>query len=153
MQLSEVQDCGVDTDMPQIFLFGQPAIYFRTVSISIIGSALYLSLWITNYAPTSNNTLHSSSWLVLSLLPGVLSLFIYIYVFKCAGLIKAVVEFDHECIAETIEHMEDSKNLLKFVHKECLHYLKDKNNPDIELQALFNDIDSNNSGKDFDLIS
>jgi len=81
-----------------IFPFGQPVIYFETVRMTVMVLSLYHSLWIVNFLGLSINKLHSGSWAVLSVAPGLLSFLCYTYIVKVASLLKVTVSSSIICI-------------------------------------------------------
>lgn len=137
---------GYSQEMKYLFFLKSPEIYYETVRITIMMISFYHSLWIVNYLPLAIHQLHSTSWAILSLLPGVMSFICYIYTIKCAGMMKGLVYIDVDTIEETIEAAESSRALGVIVKDRLLARVHDKDQPEDELYALFMEIDDNGSG-------
>ena len=73
--------------------------------------SFYLALWLTNFLYASLYYLHSPVWCILSLLPGLLSFAVYIYIVKSATLLRAIIFVDHDLMEET---MEQVSNIIHF---------------------------------------
>lgn len=88
-----------------MFLFDLPVLYFYLVTVMMMVISFYLAVWLTNFLYVSLYYLHSPTWCVLSLIPGLASFMVYIYVIKCAALLKAIIFVDHDIMEETMEQV------------------------------------------------
>lgn len=127
------------TEVMNVFLFARPEIYFECVQLIIIIIALYMALWLTNFIATA----HTPFWIIISLLPGVLSTINFIYIIKTAALLKAVYKVDFDAVLEVIEQTESVKALSDQLREKVIERLVEKGDPHAELQKLFHEIDIN----------
>ncbi len=77
-----------------VFWLSQPDIYFEGAQILIVFLALYMALWLTNFLITAR----SAGWILITLLPGVLSIANYIYIIRTAALLKAIYKVSVCCV-------------------------------------------------------
>ncbi len=76
-------------DIVKIFCLSSPTLYFEWVFGMIMIISFYLALWISNYGAVALSLESKGNlWVVLSGLPGLLSLLLYLYTVKCAVLLK-----------------------------------------------------------------
>jgi Ca2+-binding EF-hand superfamily protein len=137
-------------DFRSIFWLGKPAWYFNLVQTQVMFIAFYLSLWICNFLTVSyviaqgDSTKHAK-WVFLSLLPGVLSMALYMYCVRTAALLRSIVEVDTDAMLEIIEQTEGTRFLGQMMRTRMLEKLRDMGDPEQELKVLFEEIDDNNS--------
>ncbi len=81
-------DAQIEVELNSIFFLKSPELYFKTVVMFIMIISFYLALWITNFASVSERM--GSYWTTVTLLPGLFSIVIYMYVVKCAALLKVM---------------------------------------------------------------
>lgn len=133
---------GHAKELGDVFLFKNPALYFEASQTILMIIALYAALWWTNFLVSALHQLHSPGWVMYSGLPGTLSFIAYIYVARCAAFLKAIVYLDHDAAEETIEQTEGAIHLGEIVKEKLLSRLSPMGDPEKELLALFQEIDS-----------
>ncbi len=135
----------------KIFLFSKPDLYFEVIDVYIMLIAYYLACWITNYASIAKtvgdhiSASTSATYEVQTLLPGILSVLMYIYSVKCAALLLAVTQPDNNSMLEVIEQTEGTRMLGKIMRDRMLQKLKSMGDPETHMKTLFEEIDDNNS--------
>jgi hypothetical protein len=90
--------------------------------------SLYVALWITNFAFAAS----TAAWKVLTILPGIVSALVYVYIVKTAALVLATYSLDEDLVLEIIEQTEGSKQLAvairEFFYRDCLKWANHKLN-------------------------
>jgi AcrR family transcriptional regulator len=84
-------------------------------------------------------------WGLYSLLPGLASALLYFYIIKSSALLKAMVFWDTETMAQVIEDAEASMKLGQEVRERMLQKLPNIAEPLKELEILFSQISSEGS--------
>lgn len=107
--------------------------------------SFYVALWISSFLALSLQELHSPFWLVISVLPGLLSFTVFIYVVKSAALLKAVLFIDHEVMEETMEQTETSHQLGTILREKVVAQLQEMGDPETELFKLYRLMDHDGS--------
>ena len=79
----------------RMFWFQWPGLYFQTIMIQIMVISFYLALWVTNFGAASITSTHNKLWGLYSVLPGLLSAILYLYIVTCAALIKVGYYFHY----------------------------------------------------------
>lgn len=64
-----------------VFLFGNPELYFETIQILFMSTSFYISVWLTVMVSASQN----SYWKVISVLPAVVICCLFFSIVKTAG--------------------------------------------------------------------
>lgn len=131
-----------DEGISSVFLLKNPMLYFETVQALIMLISLYIALWLTNFLVAAK----SIAYIIISLLPGLLSAVVYLYVVKSAALLKAIHVIDNDAVLEVLEQTEGSQLLGETIRKKILERLKELGEPQAELYNLFNEIDSSGNG-------
>ena len=76
-------------DISSIFVCNRPIDYFRTVKLCMIVISLYLGLWVTNYCAVAYHLpVNGSMWVFISFLPALLCIILYVFIIRCAALLK-----------------------------------------------------------------
>ena len=79
----------MNEDITSIFLCQRPCDYFCIVKISMMAISLYWGLWLTNYCIIAYRLPEQAlTWFILSLAPAFINSCLYIYIIKCAALLK-----------------------------------------------------------------
>ena len=78
----------------EAFFFGSPTFYFKVVETWIMVISLYMSLWLTNFLAVAIRAEESAMWAIVSLIPGVMSTLIYMYIIEAAAMLKVGANFD-----------------------------------------------------------
>jgi hypothetical protein len=110
--------------------------------------AFYNAMWIVNFSNTAVLTHNPKFWFIMSILPGILSLILFIYVIKCSSILSAITTIDGNVLDVTIEQSEDACSLSLGLKNKIIAKLNERNdgqNPEDSLLDLFNEIDENNS--------
>lgn len=131
-----------------VFLFSSPTLYFHCIQFLIMLISMYLSLWIVNYSFTGKGAWQK----IYSLLPGLASAIVYIYIVKTSALLKAVYELDKDALLEVMEQTEGSRALGLELRRKLDERLKlsvEANSSKQTLFSLFMEIDD--TGKTHDL--
>jgi hypothetical protein len=135
----------------EIFWFGKPEIFFDVVEVFTMIISFYIALWIVNYAFAANYLHeHVTFWKVITILPGIFCLFLYIYLIKVTALLRAITHVDSDIVESTIEVAENSKTLSNQMRSKILDKLEDyvlddnSSNHD-KLEILINEIDEDES--------
>jgi len=85
---------------------------------------------------------------VYSLLPGIGSAIVYVYVVKSSALLKAIYQLDKDAMWEVMEQTEGSRQLGETLKDKLLTRLEvNLDNPKSELYSLFQDIDDQGRNK------
>lgn len=100
--------------------------------------AFYNALWLTNYSSTTIPIAYK----LYCVLPGILSIFNYIYIVKAAALLKGIIKIDQDAMEEVIEQTEGSRQLGETIRDRVLSRLETMGEPQAELFNLFQQIDS-----------
>ncbi|RYG65192.1 hypothetical protein EON64_12440 [archaeon] len=103
-----------DKDIDSAFTLAQPEYFFDVVRGLIMFIALLWALFFTNFIAAAPDTL----FILLALLPVLLSTMLYIMVVMRASLLMAVHSIDTDAMLEIIEQTEGSKQLGKLT---CMH--------------------------------
>jgi hypothetical protein len=131
-------------DFSHIYLFNSPHAYFFVVEMLIMPIALFFGLWITNYAKIASKgyTFHFE---FIDVIPGLFCIAFYAYTVKCAALLRAVTSINNDAMQEIIEHSEETRMLGENMRKLMLDKLHTMGDPELQLKALFDEIDDNGS--------
>jgi hypothetical protein len=105
--------------------------------------SFYLALWITNFNASAFSTLKSPFWECISVVPGLICAALYLYIIKCAALLKAIVSMDLDIVEETIEHSEAVYQLSLSIREMVLKELDDVTDAEEALHELYNRVDVN----------
>lgn len=137
-------------DYSNIFLFKSPAAYFWVVEVMIMPIALYLGMWITNYAVSAKSVAHGDTslhvrWALQTFIPGFLSIFLYMYIVRTSSLLSSVTTFDNDSMLETIEQTDGTRLLGISMRDSMLAKLHAMGDPETQLKVLFDEIDDNGS--------
>eukprot|EP01036_Dinobryon_divergens_P025445 gene25445-33995_t len=128
----------------KIFLFYNPELFFGCIQFLSLVISMYVSLWVMNFSFTARTT-----WeMIYSLLPGLGSGLVYVYVVKSSALLKAVYELDKDAMLEVMEQTEGSRLLGDMLKKELMSRVDvNLENPRSELYAIFSNIDDQGRNK------
>ena len=91
-----------------IFYFGSPSLYFYAISGLMMLMSFYLAIWFANILTLTIVIMKSPMWMILSILPGLVSFVIYTYIIKCSAMLHALLYLDLDVLEETIEVTESS---------------------------------------------
>ena len=141
----------VHSSFRSIFLFSNPSLYFGLVEHMLMVISAYCGLWITNFQHSISNSLSGEQrfiWQFYSALPGLLSICLFVMTVRSAAFLRAITTFDAECVHQTIEQSEQSKELGDNLRISILKALGVKQNPDRatfekeveEIRAMFSSI-------------
>eukprot|EP01038_Epipyxis_sp_PR26KG_P014670 gene14670-19708_t len=126
-------------DISDLFLFSWPNLYFELVQFLILTISLYFALWFTNFCIASPSYMN----LVLSILPGILSVINFSFIIKSASLLKAIYQVDRDVLEEVLEQTEGSRQLGEQIRNKVLSSLELMGEPQAELYTLFQQVDEN----------
>lgn len=129
-------------DLNTIFLFSNPALYFEGVQSLMMLISLYYALFLTNFIVAAR----TPGWIILCLVPALVSSILFIYVVKSAALLQAVYSLDNEAILEVIDQTEGTNHLLNVMRDRIISRLKEMGEPQAELYSLFSDINTHGKG-------
>jgi hypothetical protein len=139
----KVFSIGKKNDLSFIFLFSSPNLYFEGIKILNMLISLYYACWMMDFLPSSHL---SVTWKIISFLPIVLSFINFLYITKCAVLLKGVYTIDKDSMVEAIEQAEEARELEDMIRHKLLGRLPESSmsaKADIheELYKLFQEID------------
>eukprot|EP01036_Dinobryon_divergens_P022202 gene22202-30442_t len=125
----------------RLFLFEKPEWYFASLKVMLMIISAYFAFWIVEFVAASPGI-----WKLISVLPGLVSGFLFLHVMKSAAILKAVYVLDNEAMLEVLEQCEGSDKLGEEVREKLLSRLQvDNGDPFLNLKRLFNEIDDDGS--------
>ena len=156
--------------MKGVFLWNKASYFFDCVDHMMMIISFYLSLWIVNYGTVAYRLpTEGVNYQLLTISPAIASTFVYLLTVRSTCLLKAVTVLDADIMETTLEDAETAKMLGLSVRRKILHKLHinkygertDKPHPghkdhhmsdedvkhcEDELRALFDSIDTDDSG-------
>ena len=136
----------ISKNLGNIFLFKSPALYFFFIDLSMMSISFYMSFWLCNYVHQILRIDEDVAyWVIVSLLPGVLSIIIFAIVVESAVLLYSISHVDADMIQSILEQQELAIDLGKFVRDKILCKLDSLGEGREFLEELFRTIDTNNS--------
>jgi hypothetical protein len=152
----------------RLFPFSSPEFFFEVIHCLIMFNSFYIALYLTSFLASTADV----KWKVVSMLPGLGGVAVFICLVRSAALIHVIFKVNFEAILEVQEQTESTEQLQVLVRQTILMKLMvmaDMNlglttsrtkrpsfswiNADIEiklqaqLQSLFNEIDTSGDGK------
>lgn len=103
-----------------LFWFSNPELYFETVRFFIMLVALYLALWLVDYASAAIGAV----WKVISILPGIFSAINYLYIVKTAALLKAMYSIDFDAAEKVLQQTDAARDLERKIREVLLAKLE-----------------------------
>jgi hypothetical protein len=123
-----------------VFLFGQPELYFESVHLMFVLIAFYVALWLVVVVSESPTHL----WKFISVLPAMLICCFFFYIVKTAALLKAIYEVDTDTMLEVIEETEAAQQLSAELRmKVVARMASSEQDTYIQLEQLYKKIDVN----------
>jgi hypothetical protein len=123
-----------------VFLFGQPELYFESVHLMFVLIAFYIALWLVVVVSESPTHL----WKFISVLPAILICCFFFYIVKTAALLKAIYEVDTDTMLEVIEETEAAQQLSEELRAKVVsHMASSEQDTYVQLEQLYKQIDVN----------
>jgi hypothetical protein len=111
-------------DIVRIFWLDNPTLYFESVQLQIMIISCYLGLWISNYGAVALRMHHDNTfWVIITGLPGLLSVILNMYTVRCAALLKAVSALDKDIVEEVLERVRSFAGLFSGVCSSYYVYI------------------------------
>ena len=153
-------DITLYNELSTVFPFSNPELFFETVHALIMLISFYLSLYLTSFISSTADW----HWKLLSLLPGVLGVAIFICLVRTVALIFAIYKVNFEAVLEVQEQTDNAEQLVVLVrhtiqmklremagismgNASILHPADEDERLQLHLEELFAEIDTSKDGK------
>ena len=127
-----------------LFFFHNPPLFFSIIDGMVMPISFYFSLWICNFLPWAIYSDNGGLYIVLSIVPYLLSALLLSYAILVACLMRCVCALDSNIISEVIEQSENAKMISENLRNTIISRL-DVDRPEDTLLELFNAIDDDDS--------
>mmetsp|Transcript_1864 Transcript_1864/g.2574 ORF Transcript_1864/g.2574 Transcript_1864/m.2574 type:complete len:854 (-) Transcript_1864:88-2649(-) len=125
-----------------VFLFGDPVVYFECLKVILMTNAAYLAFWLVHFLAAC-----TGGWKFLTLLPGLFSAIVILFIAKSSVILKAITTLDSDAMLEVLEQTEGAKRLGEEIREKLLSRLSIEGDPFTKLFSLFHEIDDDGSNK------
>lgn len=133
-----------DSKFVKLFFFHNPELFFFIIDGMVMPTSFYLSLWICNFLPWAVYSENAGIYIVLSVIPFILSTLLMSHAVLVASLMRCVCSLDPNIINEVLEQAETSKIVSDNLRSTIISRL-DVNKAEETLMELFNSIDDDDS--------
>ena len=142
-------DMKLSEDLSDIYLFRNPAVYFKAVECAIMLNSIYLSLWACNFI-TVVGTTFDNSWIyqIIMIVPLLFVLPLLGEIVKVSSLLEAISDLNIDTIGSVLEEMEEKQNLITELRTKILsRIVGEMNDKKDTVRRLFQEIDTDHNGK------
>ena len=146
-RLKTVVTTDHEADFKSIFLFNSPRLFYFFVEHLMMLISLYIALWLTHFVSHADLLFESAEGMgrFVTILPGIISSFLYALVVRSTVLLQAVTHLDTDVLYEVLEISESSRDLGRLVQQKMLRRLTSLGEPEKHLRLLFDEIDVDGS--------